>query len=445
MPFLPDGNVTVAGDDHDAHTLNIDHNSRLHHKGGKLTHTQALREPCEKIPTIVEPTANPPCKPADYDHLEKPSDLVESDRIDYVNPLQSSSRWYISMRAQAIRSAAGLAFSLSNRTEPAAPVPSKAVYLDSTLSKMPGKDKIKVDVWTPPRIALGPRAAIINFHGGGWILGAGTDDSRWAAAVMTSIDAVVFSVNYRLAPNHPFPVPIEDCVDAILQIAARADEFGFDPSRIILSGFSAGASNALSSWVVLSEPHRWDYKLPQPVPKIAGLALFYPVLDWTFTRPEKRDTCQRPDMTLPAGLTDLIDVSYIYPPIPRRECDDWRLSPGLIDDETLAKLPPLHMCLCEYDMLLQEGLRFAKRVRNSPHDKTFSLRVVGQEKHAWDKPLPLAAVKDSVNAEYTEATLAMANWLGQFHDTDNDSMLSLPTKRLRLRPSAYFKRSRSAD
>ncbi|TQV96613.1 hypothetical protein V2A60_003001 [Cordyceps javanica] len=435
MPFLPTSDV--AGDAPNENAIILE--SKPHNKGGKAT--QAVHE---QIPTIIEPTTVQLRTSDNYDHLEKVPDVVEADRVDYVNPLATNSRWYISMRAHAIRSAAGFAFSLSNRTVPAAPVPTGCVWLDSTLSTSSGKDKIKVDIWTPPRIALGPRAAVINFHGGGWILGTGTDDSRWAAAVMTAIDAVVFSVNYRLAPGHPFPTPIEDCVDSILQIAARADEFGFDPNRIILSGFSAGASNALSSWIVLQEPQRWDYKLPLPVPNIAGLALFYPVLDWTFTRPEKRSTCHRPDLTLSSGLTDLIDVSYVYPEIPRKECTDWRLSPGLIDDVTLAKLPPMHLCLCEYDMLLQEGLRFAKRVRACP-DNTLTLRVVSQEKHAWDKPLPMAAVKDSVATEYTEATLAIANWLGQFHDTDNDSMLSLPTKRLRLRPSAYFKRSRSAE
>ncbi|KAM3427879.1 hypothetical protein MY4824_009162 [Beauveria thailandica] len=435
MPLLP--TIDVAGDAPDKNAILIE--SKPHNKGGK--DTQAVHD---QIPTIIEPTSVQLSSSDNYSHLEKIPDAVDSDRVDYVNPLANSSRWYISMRARALRSAAGFAFSLANRTVPAPPLPSQSISLDSTLSKFPGKDKIKVDVWTPPNLALGPRAAVINFHGGGWILGTGTDDSRWAAAVMTNINAVVFSVNYRLAPSHPFPTPIEDCVDSILQIAARADEFGFDPNRIILSGFSAGASNALSSWLVLHEPQRWDYKLPQPVPHIAGLAIFYPVLDWTFTRPEKRSTCHRPELTLPPGMTDLIDVSYVYPHIPRKECVDWRLSPGLMDDATLAKLPPMHLCLCEYDMLLQEGLRFAKRIRSCP-DKTLTLRVVSQEKHAWDKPLPMAAVKDSVNVEYTEATLAIANWTGQLHDTDNESVLSLPTKRLRLRPSTHFKRSRSVE
>lgn len=361
---------------------------------------------------------------------------------DYVNPLESSSRWYLSARAQAIRYAASIGFNLSNRTEPAAPTPSREFWVDSTLSQCPGQRSIKVEVWNPPRISLGPRAAVINLHGGGWILGQGTDDARWAAAVMGSLDAVVFTVNYRLAPNHPFPIPVEDCVDAILHISRRAVEYGVDSDRIILSGFSAGATSALASWVILQDPSRWNYTLPVPVPRIAGLVLFYPVLDWTISRPEKRKTCNRPDLTLPKGLTDLIDASYVYPPIPREQRTDWRLSPGLMSDELLQKIPNLHLCLCEYDMLLAEGLQFAKKL--DVHKKPCTLRIVKGEKHGWDNPPPMAP-KESVSIEYGEATQAIAKWLGQDHDTDKESMRSMRTKRLRIPlPRGLSLRSRSA-
>jgi acetyl esterase/lipase len=347
------------------------------------------------------------------------------------------------MRAQAIRAAARLGFSIANRTEPAAPVPTRTLSLHSTLSKYPGNDKIKVDVWTPPRISVGPRPAIVNFHGGGWILGSGTDDARWAAACLTSLDAVVFSVNYRLAPSYPFPTPVEDCVDAIIQIADRAAEFGIDPNQVILSGFSAGATNAIGSWVAMQEPDRWNYNLPEARPDIAGLVLYYPGLDWTITRPEKRRTCAKPERTIPPALTDLIDASYVYPPIDRRACSDWRLSPGLMGDETLKKLPPIHMCLCEYDMLLREGVHFAQRLESN--NKPLSLRIVKEERHAWDKPPPVWEMKESANVEYTEATQAIANWLGKIHDTDKDSTSSMKTKRLTLRRLGSAMSSRSAQ
>lgn len=345
---------------------------------------------------------------------------------DYVNPLESSSRWYLTARAQAIRSAASLGFSIANRTEPTAPSPSKEIWLDSTLSEYKGKEKIKVEVWVPPRLSIGARTAVINFHGGGWILGSGTDDARWAGAVMTNLDAVVFTVNYRLAPSYPFPTPMEDCVDAILQIKKRAAQFGIDPERIILSGFSAGATNTLASWLIMQDPGRWNYTLPIEPPKIAGLAVFYPVLDWTITRPNKRLTCSRPDLTLPKGLTDLIDACFIYPPIPRTERTDPRMSPGLMPDSLLRKIPPVHLVLCEYDMLLAEGRKFADRLSDA--GRPFTLRVVEGEKHGWDNPPPMAP-KESVGIEYTEAVESMASWLGRKCETDTESMRSMKMKR----------------
>jgi acetyl esterase/lipase len=360
----------------------------------------------------------------------------------YVNPLESSSRWYLAAQAHAIRYAASIGFSIGNRTDPPAPVPSKNIWLDSTLSEYKGAAKIKVEVWTPPRLSVGPRCAVIDFHGGGWILGQGTDDARWASAVMASLDAVVFTVNYRLAPNYPYPSPIEDCVDAILQISARAHEFGIDPTLITLSGFSAGATSALASWIVMQDPSRYSYSLPFPPPQIAGICLFYPVLDWTINRSDKRLTCTRPDLTLSKNMTDLIDASYIYPPIPRENRTDPRLSPGLMPDELLHKLPPVHLCLCEYDMLLAEGIRFAKRLETNQLPVT--LRIVEGEKHGWDCPPPMAP-KESVNIEYGEATMSIAKWLGREHGTDTESMSSMKTKRPRLKRPKYLSfRSRSA-
>ncbi|KAK2595923.1 hypothetical protein QQS21_006518 [Conoideocrella luteorostrata] len=360
---------------------------------------------------------------------------------EYENPLESSSRWYLNAKAQAVRYAASLGFSIHNRSDPPAPYPSREIWLDSTLSTWKGKQKIKVEVWNPPRISIGPRAAVINLHGGGWILGQGTDDARWAGTVLGNVDAVVFTVNYRLAPSYPFPTPMEDCVDAILQIATRASEFGIDPDRIVLSGFSAGATNALTSWIALQDPSRWNYKLPSQPPSILGIILFYPTLDVTITRPGKRQTCTRPERTLSPGMTNLIDASYFYPPIPREQRTDPRMSPGLMPDDLLKRLPHFHMVLCEYDMLLAEGIRFAERLEQN--NSSFTVRIVEGEGHAWDKPPPMAP-KDSVFVEYGKATDSIARWLGRDCETDQESVSSMRVKRPRFRrPKHLSVRSRS--
>ncbi|KAG5915893.1 hypothetical protein E4U42_007881 [Claviceps africana] len=371
-----------------------------------------------------------------------PSPAASDAGDDYDNPLYSSSRWYLNAKAQAVRYAASLGFSIHNRSEPPAPYPSREIWLDSTLSCYRGKQKIKVEVWNPPRISVGTRAAVINLHGGGWILGQGTDDARWAGAVLCNVDAVVFTVNYRLAPSYPFPTPMEDCVDAILQIASRASEFGIDPDRIVLSGFSAGATNALTSWIVLQEPSRWDYTLPSRPPPILGLILFYPTLDVTITRPGKRQSCTRPELTLSSGMTDLIDASYFYPSIPRDQRTDLRMSPGLMSDDLLKKLPHLHLILCEYDMLLAEGIRFVERLNQL--DVPCTVRVVEGEGHAWDKPPPMTP-KESVLVEYGKATESISRWLGRDCETDQESVSSMRVKRaLFRRPRHLTIRSRSS-
>lgn len=294
---------------------------------------------------------------------------------------------------------------------------------------------------TPQADPNARRPAVINFHGGGFVLGQGTDDGRWAMAVMQALGAVVFSVEYRLAPSYPFPTPVEDCADAILQIWRRADEFWIDRDRIILSGFSAGGTLALASWVLLNDYKRRGYDLkPDPnlavdmaklsvdkedkergedagdvkdpnVPHPCGLMLFYPLLDWTQSRPRKRLTCSKPELTLPRNLTDIFDASYLYPPDSiKSQLDNPLLSPGLMPNDLVDKLPPVQLCLCEYDMLLAEGKRFVARLED--RNKTVGYRVVKEAKHAWDKPLPFAPPAN-MGVEYGEAVRVIAGWLGR--------------------------------
>ncbi|KAI0875972.1 Alpha/Beta hydrolase protein [Hypoxylon argillaceum] len=331
---------------------------------------------------------------------------------DYVNPADKSPRWLLGAHAFALRYLAGIGFKLGNRSGTAPAAPTETIWLDSTLGEWKGKATISVNVWIPPnnsqQSGAARRPAVINFHGGGFILGQGTDDARWADALVHNLGAVVFSVNYRLAPGYPFPAPVEDGVDAIVQIHQLADRYNIDINRITLSGFSAGATLATSSWVILQDPKRWDYEITAPLPQIAGLVLYYPPLDWTLDRPQKRKACKRPDMTLPSNLTDLIDASYLHPPLPRRERTDIRLSPGLMPDELIDRLPPVHLCLCEYDMLLAEGRLFAERLEG--RGRQVSVRVVEGEKHAWDKPLPLGP-KDTVMFEYDISIAAIKSWI----------------------------------
>lgn len=83
---------------------------------------------------------------------------------------------------------------------------------------------------------------IVNFHGGGFCLGDAKDDRYWARVAMEKTQAVFVSVNYRRAPEHPFPIPVDDCAESLLYLSSHAHELHIDPLNVALSGFSAGAN-----------------------------------------------------------------------------------------------------------------------------------------------------------------------------------------------------------
>ncbi|KAI5304549.1 hypothetical protein KEM56_006357 [Ascosphaera pollenicola] len=94
---------------------------------------------------------------------------------------------------------------------------------------------------------------VVNFHGGGFTLGKATDDHRWIVKVVETTHAVVVSVDYRLAPEHPFPTAVDDGVDALLYLESKADELALDISRVVLTGFSSGGN------LVFTVPYRLHY------------------------------------------------------------------------------------------------------------------------------------------------------------------------------------------
>lgn len=95
---------------------------------------------------------------------------------------------------------------------------------------------------------------VVNFHGGGFCLGHPTDDRYWARVILAHTPAIFVSIGYRRAPEHPFPQPVDDCVEALLYLQSHAEELHLDVSQIALSGFSAGAN------LVFTVPFRLTYQ-----------------------------------------------------------------------------------------------------------------------------------------------------------------------------------------
>ena len=177
-------------------------------------------------------------------------------------------------------------------------------------------------------------------------MGSASDDGRWAAIMLKHIDAICVSVEYRLAPEIPSPTALEDRVKGLLYLAERSDEFGIDPKKIELSGFSAGRNMSFTMPLRL-QTHLQSIKnavqsksvnvsLPKPrLPEILSIKAWYPSLDARLTRDERRAACIRPDKTLPPILTNLFDESYM----PQLENEDSpSASPAVPRTKSLSQL-----------------------------------------------------------------------------------------------------------
>ena len=228
---------------------------------------------------------------------------------------------------------------------------------------------------------------VINFHGGGFTLGAATDDRRWAGLVLRETNAIVVSVEYRLAPEFSFPIAVEDGYEALLHLAGNSQRYGIDPDHMAISGFSAGANMVFTVPLKLHDyiSKAKDENNSSGIPpfKIVSLISFYPLLDFQEARASKREGCKRPDKTLAPVLTTLFDSSYM-PNMDNAKSPF--ASPSTAPEHMLSEALPaanIGLYCCEWDMLHAEGLAFSKRL--IAIGKEVQYETIPEVPHAFDK------------------------------------------------------------
>src|SRR5579862_8892740 len=111
------------------------------------------------------------------------------------------------------------------------------------------KGQIPIRIYDPG--SASPSPGIVFFHGGGFVIGSIDTHDGLCRRVANYSGCRVVSVDYRLAPEHKFPVPLEDCVASTRWAAAHGAEFGIDPARLFVAGESAGANLALATAIVI--------------------------------------------------------------------------------------------------------------------------------------------------------------------------------------------------
>jgi len=208
---------------------------------------------------------------------------------------------------------------------------------------------ITVRVYVPETVAIGFRPVIVNFHGGGWVFGD-LDGGDWLCSeVAQGADAVVVSVDYRLAPGHPFPQGLEDCYAALVWAGENAAAFGGDSHRLGVMGESAGGNLAASICLLSRE---------RSGPTIRHQTLVYPVTDAARDTESYRANANAVILTS-ADMAAFLD-HYVPPGIDR---SDWRISPLNAPDH--VGLPAAFVAVAAHDPLRDDGISYAKALEQS--------------------------------------------------------------------------------
>jgi acetyl esterase len=200
---------------------------------------------------------------------------------------------------------------------------------------------------------------VVYFHGGGWTIGSVAQFDLITRQIANATNAIVVSVEYRLAPEHPFPTPLDDSWRALVWTAKNASSFGGDGTRLAVMGDSAGGNLAAVCALRARD---------EGAPDIAMQVLVYPVTDCDLETASYRENGV-------GHLLTLDDMAWFFSCYTASGADrtDWRISPLRASD--LRGVAPAIVITAEFDPLRDEGQAYARRlseagvpVVNLPYD-----------------------------------------------------------------------------
>ena len=229
--------------------------------------------------------------------------------------------------------------------------------------------------------------ALLWIHGGGYVLGSVERDDLLASHLAKVAQCVVVSVEYRLAPEHPFPAPVEDCYAALKWLAAHTGELGVEPSRIAIGGASAGGG--LAAGLALLTRDRAEVEL-------AFQLLIYPMIDDRNVAPAS-DTL--PDTFVWTRENNLMGWRAYLGQEPGGADVSPYAAAARADD--LTGLAPAYIPVGDLDLFLDENIEYAQRLLAA--GVPTELHVYPGGYHGFNGFAPGADIAQRFNNERDEA------------------------------------------
>ena len=210
-----------------------------------------------------------------------------------------------------------------------------------------GGPEIPVRVYRPTE-SSGTLPGVLWIHGGGYVIGGVDEDDLVCQHVAETVECVVVSVEYRLAPEHPFPAPVEDCYAALKWMAGSALELGIDPVRIAITGGSAGGG--LTAGLALLVRDRGE------IP-VAFQAPIYPMIDDLNDTPSSHASAASRIWSRQYNQNGW--KAYLGNQVGGEEVSPYAAATRATD---LSGLPPAYIAVGTLDVFLDEDIEYARRL-----------------------------------------------------------------------------------
>ncbi|TXS49865.1 alpha/beta hydrolase [Streptomyces sp. t39] len=226
------------------------------------------------------------------------------------------------------------------------------VDIEETVAPVrPGAPAVPLRLYRPQGVR-GPLPAVYGLHGGGFVLGTPDVDHDWNLRLCRELGVVVVGVDYRLAPEHPFPAPLEDCWAGLCRLAGDADALGVLPDRIAVWGDSAGGGLAAALTLLARD---------RGGPVIRFQQLRSPALDDRLETPSALLFTDTPVWNRRNAL--LSWEAYLGPGLRGTPGVPPYAAPARAATAAAAGLPPAYISVMEFDPLRDEGVAYARALR----------------------------------------------------------------------------------